>query len=394
MSANRRELLQFLAASTVLAPSARAWAQQIAAGPDPAVLSSAKDALQVMDFEPAARRALPPAHWGYMASGVDDDVTLKTNVEAFKRIGMKPRRLVDVSKTDLTTEVFGVKWETPLFICPVGGQRAFHAEGEMATARAAKARRHAMILSNVTTYAVEEVATTLGTPPWQQLYMPLKWDETERMVKRIEAAGCPVLVWTVDLLGGRNTPTMARFARQDSRDCVSCHTGGPGVPIFRPMYDGLEGRYNPADATWATFDRLKKLTAMKVVLKGIDSAEDAELAVQHGVDGLIVSNHGGRAAETFRATIDCLPEVAGAVRGRVPVFLDGGVRHGTDIYKALASGARGVGIGRPYIWGLSAFGQEGVERVLEILRAELTLTMRQMGTPTIKDITPARLVRV
>ena len=223
--------------------------------------------------------------------------------------------------------------------------------------------------------------------------MPLKWDETVKLVRRIEDAGCPVLVWTVDLLAGRNTPTMARFAREDTRDCVACHVKGRGVPVHRPMYDGLEGRFNPPDATWATFDRLKALTRMKVVLKGIDSAEDAQLAVQHGVDGLVVSNHGGRATETLRGTIDCLPEVVGAVKGRVPVFLDGGVRHGTDIYKALASGARGVGIGRPYIWGLSAFGQEGVERVLEILRAELTMTMKQMGTPTVKEITSARVVR-
>jgi isopentenyl diphosphate isomerase/L-lactate dehydrogenase-like FMN-dependent dehydrogenase len=393
INTDRREFIGFLAASTVLAPSVRAWAQQAAAGNQASGLMSAKDALQVMDFEPAARRALPPAHWGYMASGVDDDVTLRENVEAFKRIGLKPRRLVDVSRVDLSTEVFGATWETPLFLCPVGGQRTFHTEGELATARGARARRHTMILSNVTTYAVEEVARSLGTPPWQQLYMPLRWDETERMVKRIEDAGCPVLVWTVDLLAGRNTPTMTRFARQDTRNCLECHTKGAGVPIFRPMYDGLEGRFNPPDATWATFDRLKRLTRMRVMLKGIDTAEDAQLAVEHGVDGLIVSNHGGRAAETFRGTIDCLPDVAEAVRGRVPVFLDGGVRHGTDIYKALASGARGIGIGRPYIWGLSAFGQEGVERVLEILRAELTLTMRQMGTPTIKDITAARIAR-
>ena len=393
MNSNRREFFQLLAASTVLTPPIRAWAQQLAVSRDPSVLKSAKDALQVMDFEEAARRVLPPAHWGYMASGADDDLTLKANIEAFRHIGLKPRRLVDVSKPDLSTEVFGSRWETPLFICPVGGQRAFHAEGEMATARAAKARRHTMILSNVSTYSVEEVAKTLGTPPWQQLYMPLKWADTEKMVKRIEDAGCPVLVWTVDLLAGRNTPTMTRFARADTRDCLSCHTGGGGVPIFRPMYDGLEGRFNPPDANWATFDRLKKLTRMKIMLKGIDSAEDAQLAVQHGVDGIVVSNHGGRASETLRATIDCLPEVVEAVRGRVPVFLDGGVRHGTDIYKALASGARGVGMGRPYIWGLSAFGQDGVERVLEILRAELTMTMQQMGTPTIKDITPARLAR-
>ena len=393
MNANRRHFLQFLAASTVIAPAARAWAQQLAASHDPIALSSAKDALDVMDFEEAARLALPPAHWGYMASGVDDDSTLRANVEAFKRIRLKPRRLVDVSKVDLRTEVFGATWDTPIFICPVGGQRAFHAEGEMATARAARAKRHTMILSSVTTYPVEDVARTLGTPPWYQLYMPLKWAETETLVKRVEDAGCPALVWTVDLLAGRNTPTMARFARQDSRNCVACHTKGAGVRIYGPMYDGLEGLFNPPDATWTTFDRLKKLTRMKVLLKGIDSAEDARLAVEHGVDGLVVSNHGGRATETLRATVDCLPDVVEAVRGRIPVFVDGGFRRGTDIYKALASGARGVGIGRPYIWGLSAFGQEGVERVLDILRAELTLTMRQMGTPSVKDITPARVLR-
>lgn len=402
MNSNRRQFFQFLAASAVVAPSVRAWAQQAAISNDASVIRSAKDALQIMDFEEAARRALPPAHWGYMASGSDDNLTLKANVEAFGRIGLKPRRLVDVSKADLSTEVFGVKWETPLFICPVGGQQAFHVDGELATARAAKARRHQMILSNATTIAVEEVSKSLGAPPWQQLYMPLVWNETEKLVKRIEDAGCPVLVWTVDLLAGRNTPTMVRFGRQDTRNCAECHpvragARGDGIfevmPVARPMYDGLSGNFNPPDATWATFDRLKKLTRMKVMLKGVDSAEDAELAVQHGVDGIIVSNHGGRAAETLRATIDCLPDVAKAVRGRVPVFLDGGVRHGADIYKALASGARGVGMGRPYIWGLSAFGQAGVERVLEILRAELTLTMRQMGTPTIKDITPDRVAR-
>src|SRR3989337_2972331 len=153
MDSSRRDFFRFLAASTVLAPSVRAWAQQLAVSHEPAVLMRAADALQVMDFEAAARRALAPAHWGYMASGVDDDLTLKANVEAFRHIQMKPRRLVDVSKADLSTEVYGVRWETPLFICPVGGQRAFHADGELATARAAKAKRHTLILSNVTTYS-------------------------------------------------------------------------------------------------------------------------------------------------------------------------------------------------------------------------------------------------
>ena len=225
--------------------------------------------------------------------------------------------------------------------------------------------------------------------------MPLTWADTERMVKRIEDAGCPVLVWTVDLLAGRNVPGMSRAARLDTRDCAGCHLDGPGVPIkgMTPMYDGLEGRFNPPSANWETVDRLKRLTRMKLVLKGLDSAEDAQLAVQHGVDGIIVSNHGGRSIETLHATIDCLPEVVVAVKGQIPVFVDGGVRHGADIYKALASGAAGVGIGRPYIWGLSAFGQTGVERVLEILTNELRMTMMQMGTPALKDITASRIIR-
>ena len=394
MDTNRRAFFQFLAASAVLSPSLRALAQQAATSTDPYVLKSAADALQVMDFEEPARRILPPAHWGYLTSGSDDNLTRDANVEAYRHIGLKPHRLVDVSKPDLSTEIFGSKWETPVYICPIGGQRAFHAQGEFGTARAAKAKHHTMVLSSVSTYSVEEVSKELGTPPWQQLYMPLTWDDTEKLVKRIEAAGCPVLAWTVDLLAGRNTPTMQRFARQDTRNCISCHTNGAGTPIYRPMYAGLDGKYNPADATWATLDRLKKLTKMKVMLKGIDNPDDARLAVEHGVDGLMVSNHGGRALETLRPTIECLPEVVQAVRGRVPVFVDGGIRHGADIYKALASGAAGVGIGRPYIWGLASFGQAGVERVLEIFRAELQMTMQQMGTPTVKGITPSGIVRI
>jgi isopentenyl diphosphate isomerase/L-lactate dehydrogenase-like FMN-dependent dehydrogenase len=392
MIQERRQFLLFVAASVAVAPWIRVLAQQLATSHDAAVLANVNDFLQVMDFQEAARRTLPPAHWGYLSTGVDDDLTLKANVEAFKHIGLRPSRLIDVSKADISVDVFGSTWETPIFLSPVGSQRAFYAEGELATARAARTKHHTMVLSSVTTYPVEEVAKSLGAPPWFQLYMPIEWKDTEKLVKRVEDAGCPVIVWTVDLLAGRNTPTLTRFEREDTRNCVACHTLGRGTPIHRPMHEGL-GPFNPPNATWSYVDRLKKLTRMKVLLKGIDSAEDARLAVEHGADGLIVSNHGGRATETLRATIDCLPEVVTAVNARVPVFIDGGVRHGTDIYKALALGARAVGIGRPYIWGLSAFGQDGVERVLEILRAELTLTMKQMGTPAIRDITATRLAR-
>jgi len=391
MTSDRRRFLQFLAASPL---AARAWAQ------DPATsITRPKDAVNVMDFEPLARKALPPAHWGYMATGVDDDKTLHMNREAFDHYQLRARRLVDVTHADLKTEVFGTTWDTPIYISAVGSQKAFHPEGEIATARAAKAKKTTQMLSTVSSTAVEEVANALGTAPWYQLYMPTTWDDTEKMVKRAEAAGCPVLAWTIDLLAGRNTETGTRFARADQRDCSVCHKTSPkaGASLQRnqgkPMFAGLSGNMNPPGATWSYVERLKKMTGMKLLLKGIDTAEDAKLAREHGADGVIVSNHGGRAAETGRGTIDILPEVVDAVGPQFPVFVDGGFRRGTDVYKALAIGARAVGIGRPYIYGLSAFGQEGVEQILDIFRAELTLTMRQCGTPSIAQISRASILR-
>ncbi len=391
MNSDRRRFLQFLAASPL---AARAWAQD----PD-FTITRPKDALSVMDFEPAARKALPPAHWGYMATGVDDDKTLRANREAFDHYQLRARRLVDVTHADLKTEVFGATWDTPIYISAVGSQKAFHPEGEIATARAAKARNTIQMLSTVTSVPLEEVGKALGTAPWYQLYMPLTWDDTEKMVKRAESAGCPVLAWTIDLLAGRNTETASRFTRADQRDCLTCHATSPTAGSNtqrnkgKPMFAGLSGEMNPPGATWSYVERLKKMTRMKLVLKGIDTPEDAKLAREYGADGVVVSNHGGRSTETGRGTIDILPEVVDAVGPQFPVFVDGGFRRGSDVYKALAIGARGVGIGRPYIYGLSAFGQEGVEQVLDILRAELTLTMRQCGTPSIARIGRTSILR-
>lgn len=388
MSPDRRRFLRFLAASPL---AARAIAQD-------APIASAKDALEIMDFEPAARKALPAAHWGYMASGVDDDLTLAANREGYRHVQLKPRRLVDVSKVDTKIQLFGVTWDSPVFLCPVGSQRAFHPDGEAAAARAAKNKKTLQILSTMTSIPVEDVNKARGEPVWYQLYMPLTWNETEKMVRRVEDAGCPALAWTVDLLGGRNTETMERFRRRDTRDCSSCHSAGQGgatnvgggaANLTRPMFKGLDGAMNPAGADWSYVDRLKKMTKMKLLLKGIDSREDARLAREHGVDGIIVSNHGGRATETLRSTIECLPEVVDGAGPQIPVLIDGGVRRGTDVYKALALGARAVGIGRPYIYGMSAFGQDGVETVIDILRKELEMTMRQCGTPTIAKINSA-----
>jgi isopentenyl diphosphate isomerase/L-lactate dehydrogenase-like FMN-dependent dehydrogenase len=334
-----------------------------------------------------------------MTTGVDDDLTLRANRDAMAHYQLRARRLMGVAKVDLRTEVFGNTWDMPIYLSAVGHQKQFNPQAELATARAAKAQKTVQMLSTVANNSVEDVAKALGTPPWYQLYMPTTWEETEKMVRRVEAAGCTMMAWTIDTLAGRNTETATRFARTDTRDCLSCHVvhpiGGSNAARNRvkPMFAGLSGEMSPPGADWTYVDRLKKMTTMKLVLKGIDTGEDARLAREHGADGVVVSNHGGRAAETGRGTMDILPEVVDAVGGQIPVFVDGGFRRGTDVFKALAIGARAVGIGRPYIWGLTAFGQAGVERVLEILRAELTLTMRQCGIASVSQITRASILK-
>ena len=379
-ASDRRQFLQFLAASPLIAGD---WAQQAVTA------DRLEDAIGLLDFEAMARKVLPPAHWGYMASGVDDDVTLKANREGFTRFKLRPRRLVDISRVDMQTEIFGSTWDAPIFLCPIGGQRMFHSDGEAAVARASAAKRTVQILSTASSMPLEDVTKARGAAPWYQLYMPTKWEGTERLVRRVEMSGSPVLVWTIDLLGGRNMETAERFRRTDSRTCTSCHPtarGGRAIDAL-PMLAGIDGGMNPPAATWEYVGRLRKLTTMKLLLKGIETREDARLAREHGVDGLIVSNHGGRALETGRSTIEAVAEVVDAAGAQIPVLVDGGFRRGTDVFKALALGARAVGIGRPYVWALSAFGQQGVERVIDLLRAELQLTMRQCGTPAIKQIT-------
>jgi isopentenyl diphosphate isomerase/L-lactate dehydrogenase-like FMN-dependent dehydrogenase len=383
---NRRAFLGFLAASPL------AFGQGEQGAP-----ATPEQALNVLDFEAAARRVLPPAHFGYLATGVDDDATLKANREAFRRLYLRPRRLVDISRVDLRTELFGEVWETPIALAPVGNQKAFHAEGELAVARAARAKQALAILSTFGNTGVEDMAETLGRPPWYQLYTTSRWDITERLVRRAERAGCPVLVLTIDSQAGRHTETFERWKRADKRNCAACHGIKPEDFYRRkPMLRGIDvtgiSVTNPA-MNWGHVRRLKQLTAMKLLLKGVETREDAALCVEHGVDGIIVSNHGGRSEESGRGTLDCLPEVVEAAGKRMPVLVDGGFRRGTDIFKALALGARAVCLGRPYIWGLAAFGQAGVERVLDILRAELELVMKQCGATSVAAIGPASIGR-
>jgi len=371
------------------------------------VISSPEQAIDVMDFEPAARKALPPAHFGYLATGVDDDGTVRANREGYSRIQIRARRLINVEDIDMSVNLFGTKWNTPIVLSPVSGQKAFHPEGEIAVARAARAKGHLMMLSTVATSSIEDAIGTRGGPVWQQLYPTNVWEVGRAIVKRAEAAGAPAIVLTVDLQEGSNRETLFRAERVDKRECSACHQsaytgdargrarGGSGgfaqYAARKPMFDGLDlskvTAAQPANLSWDFVKRLRDTVTVKLLLKGIVTREDAQLAVEHGVDGLIVSNHGGRSEETLRPTIDSLPEVIEAAAGRIPVIVDGGVRRGTDIFKALALGASAVGMGRPYAWGLAAFGQPGVEAVLEILRRELRTIMRQAGTTSVDKIT-------
>jgi isopentenyl diphosphate isomerase/L-lactate dehydrogenase-like FMN-dependent dehydrogenase len=365
------------------------------------LISSPREALDVFDFEPVAHKKLPPAHWGYLATGTDDDATIRANRDGYSRFDLRPRRLVDVSHIDTSIRLIGTTWETPLFICPDGSQRAFHPEGELAVARAAKTKGHLQILSTVATTSIEDVTAARGAPIWFQLYARTDWNQTRQMILRAERAGCPAVVLTVDLLGGSNRETMLRERLHDTRTCENCHAGGRPMPGISGLVDDRDNRRKPMLAelapgepvpevgtpTWELIDRMKQTTHMKVFIKGIVTREDAEIAMKHGVDGLLVSNHGGRAENSTRATILSLPEVVAGAAKRAPVLVDGGVRRGTDMFKALAFGATAVGIGRPYIWGLASFGQEGVETVLALLRRELEIVMRQAGTPSVNRIT-------
>jgi isopentenyl diphosphate isomerase/L-lactate dehydrogenase-like FMN-dependent dehydrogenase len=411
-AASRREFLQFVAASTALGyadklafaetllPKSKLPDPMIWAPLDPAnLIKSPKEAINVFDFEPVMRQNVPPAHFGYMASGIDDEVTLRANREGFLKFQLRPRRLVDVSKVDMTTDILGVKYASPIMIAPTGGHKAYHLDGEEGVAKAAKAGNHLMILSTQTSTGVEDVIKARGGPVWMQLYATNKFEVAAHHIRRAENAGCTALAVTVDRSGGRNQETLFRLTRTDTRECSACHdrTSIATDQGVKPMYEGvdLSGLRNIQSSTmsWDYLKRLRDLTKMKVVIKGLLAWEDAKLAADAGYDAIIVSNHGARSEDSGRSTIDALPEIVEAVNGRMPILIDSGFRRGTDICKALCMGATGVAVGRPYLWALGAFGEPGVERMLELLRLELLGIMQQVGATSIKALTPAMVRR-
>jgi len=390
----RREFLKWLAASPYVASLGgvatfmhhTSFAESVAEGSN--LLANPSEALTVFDFEETARSKVMAGHWAYMASGVDADATLRANRDAYKQVQLRPRRLRDATKVDMRVDLFGTTYASPVFLCPTGGERNIHPDGELAVARAAKARGTMQMLSTSTSLVVEEVNAALGRPVWFQLYAPSSWDACARLLRRVEASGCTVIALTVDNTTGRFMESYLRNRPKDLKQCGACHEGDP-AERERPMLKGIDmkgvRRIDPA-MDWAFVDRIRNAWKGKFIIKGIDTREDAQLCLEHGIDGILVSNHGGRSTETGRGTLEALPEVVAEVGDRIPVFVDGGVRRGTDVFKAMALGAKGVGIGRPFLWGLGAFGQPGVDRVLEILQAELKLAMGNCGTRMVIDI--------
>lgn len=387
---HRRRLLDFLAASPLLAASG--------ALADDTPIDQPRRALNVFDFEPAMRAKVPPAHFGYMVSGVDDDLTLRANREGFQKFQLRPRRLIDVGSIDTRMELFDETYASPIAIAPTGSNRAFHEEGEIAVARAARTADALQMLSTVATTSIEDAIAARGRPVWFQLYPTDTWAVAEALARRAEKAGAGAIVVTVDVLARQNWETLVRLWRTDKRDCSACHALGVASFVKRkPNFDGIDiagvSSTGATTLTWDFFKRLRDTVKTRLLVKGILTAEDARLAVQHGLDGIVVSNHGGRVQDSGQSTIEALPEIVEAVGGRVPVLVDSGFRRGTDIVKALALGARAVCVGRPYLWGLGAFGQPGVERVLELLRLELRAVMMQMGARRVADLVPSMVKR-
>lgn len=392
----RRQFLQFLAASPLLGftEAGQLFAEETLDFIDlpQHLIKSPADALDVFDFHNVARQVLSTSHYGYLATGTDGNETLAANRTAFERVYLRPMRMVDTSNVSLSANLLDRSIGSPILLAPVGSQKAFHGEGELASARAAKAKGTLQILSNVSSHSIEDVIDARGEPVWFQLYPTNKWSTAKTMLLRAKEAGAEVVVLTVDLNSGSNRVLLGQYSRADDRDCSACHGSGPeDRDATKPMYEGtglVSEDWDMSAMTWDYLDRLRETTSMKIVVKGIVTAEDAASCVQYGADAVYVSNHGGRAEASGRGSLDSLSEVVAEVDGRVPVIVDSGFRRGTDIFKALAMGADAVSIGRAYIWGLAAFGQPGVEKVLEMLNAELAMVMGQMGARSISGIGP------
>ncbi|RTZ47654.1 alpha-hydroxy-acid oxidizing protein [Candidimonas sp. SYP-B2681] len=348
------------------------------------------DIVSVADYESLACKHMSASAWAYISGGAADEVTLAENHAAFTRLRLKQRVLADLDGANSRVTILGDTFEYPILLAPVAYQKLAHPEGERATALAASALQAGMVVSTQASTTLEEIAATARAPIWFQLYLQSDREHTRTLVRRAEEAGYRALVVTVDapVNGIRNREQRTGFTLPSEVAAVNlrgmrplaAHTAQAGAS---PLFGGPLLSSAP---TWEDVEWLMGLTSLPVLLKGITTDSDAVLAVNCGAAGIIVSNHGGRTLDTLPATIDALPAVVRAVDGRVPVLLDGGIRRGTDVFKALALGATATLIGRPYIYALAVAGAPGVAHVLHILRTELEVAMALTGRPTIGDI--------
>jgi 4-hydroxymandelate oxidase len=347
--------------------------------------------LNIMDFERIASGCLPEIAWDYYASGANDEITLRHNREAFARIALYYRILIDVSRRSPSTRVLGCEVSMPVLVAPTAFHRLAHPEGELATVRAAGAQGTIMILSTLSNTAVEEVVAAASGPVWFQLYVYRDRGATRALVERVCAAGCSALVLTVDapLLGRRERDVRNRFVLPQGLTVENLMPAGmselPGGTRDSGLAAYFASLLDPS-LTWNDVVWLRSITELPILIKGIVRADDARLAAEHGAAGVVVSNHGGRQLDTAPATIDALGPIADELGSDIPILLDGGIRRGTDVVKALALGAQAVLLGRPVLWGLAAGGAQGVGRVLEMLRSEIDLAMALCGCPTVADI--------
>ena len=342
--------------------------------------------LNVWDYEAAATELLDDGAHGYYAGGAGDEVTLRDNVEGFRRWVLRPRVLVDIADCSTRTTVLGQEIAMPLIVAPVAFQRVAHPDGEIGMATAARDAGTIMCLSTLATTSLVEVAAT-GAPRWFQLYVFQDEGITRDLVARAKDAGFRAIVLTVDTptLGRRERDLRSGFTIPENIAIAELGTGGV------TPHGALE--MMSRSVTWRDAERLAGYSELPVLLKGVVTSEDAHLACEHGAAGVVVSNHGGRQLDGAAATIDSLPEVAAAIDGRIEVLVDGGIRRGADVVKALALGARAVLAGRAPLWGLVVGGEAGARRVLDLLHDEIRLALQLSGCASPADVTPAHVAR-
>jgi 4-hydroxymandelate oxidase len=347
--------------------------------------------INISEYEAAAREVMSKMAYDYYAGGALDEVTLRRNESAFDEIRLRYRVLRDVSSRDLATTVLGEEIEMPIVVAPTAFHQLAHTEGEVATARAAGRAGTIMILSTLSNCPIEEVVAASQGPGWFQLYGYKDRGVTSELIARAQEAGCTALVLTVDapFLGSRERDVRNRF-EVPSHLAASNLAGNPALlPV---SYNASElasyvSEMFDASLTWEVVDWLRDVTDLPILIKGVVHPEDARLAVEHGAAGVVVSNHGGRQLDTAPATIEVLGEVVDAVGGEVEILIDGGIRRGSDVVKALAFGARAVAVGRPVLWGLAADGEEGVAHVLSILKSELDVALGLCGFKGLSEVT-------